>query len=138
MEGGGQPVNLADIRVPIFSVGAVQDHVAPWRSVFKLNALTDANQTFVLTAGGHNVGIVNPPGQRQSSHQMRERHAGERLLTPDQWLEASPPVDGSWWTPWVRWLVRHSSRRTGPPALGAPQDGLPPLDAAPGRYVHQR
>jgi len=134
----GQPINLADIRVPIFNVGAVQDHVAPWRSVFKLNALTDANQTFVLTAGGHNVGIVNPPGQRQSSYQLRERHGGERLLTPDQWLEATPPVDGSWWTPWVRWLAGHSSERTRPPALGAPQAGLPPLDPAPGRYVHQR
>ena len=134
----GHPVNLADIRVPIFNVGAVQDHVAPWRSVFKLNALTDANQTFVLTAGGHNVGIVNPPGQRRSSYQLRERHAGERLLTPDQWLQATAPVDGSWWTPWVRWLRRHSSRRTAPPALGAPQAGLAPLDPAPGRYVHQR
>ena len=134
----GHPVNLADTRVPIFNVGAVQDHVAPWRSVFKLNALTDANQTFVLTAGGHNVGIVNPPGQRRSSYQLRERHAGERLLTPDQWLQATAPVDGSWWTPWVRWLRRHSSRRTAPPALGAPQAGLAPLDPAPGRYVHQR
>ena len=134
----GQPVNLADIRVPIFNVGAVQDHVAPWRSVFKLNALTDADQTFVLTAGGHNVGIVNPPGQRQSSYRLHERHAGERLLTADQWLEATSPVEGSWWTPWVRWLSRHSSRRTAPPALGAPHAGLRPLDPAPGTYVHQR
>ena len=46
----GAPVNLGDIRVPIFNVGTVQDHVAPWRSVFKLHALTDAEQTFVLTA----------------------------------------------------------------------------------------
>ena len=59
----GAPVNLHDIRVPVFNVGAVQDHVAPWRSVFKLQSLSDAEQTFVLTAGGHNVGIVNPPGR---------------------------------------------------------------------------
>jgi polyhydroxyalkanoate synthase len=134
----GQPVNLADIRVPIFNVGAVQDHVAPWRSVFKLNALTDADQTFVLTAGGHNVGIVNPPGQKLSSYRLRERHASDRLMTPDQWLEATSPVEGSWWTAWVHWLRRRSSRRTAPPALGAPQAGLQPLDPAPGRYVHQR
>jgi len=134
----GQPVNLADIRVPIFNVGAVQDHVAPWRSVFKLNTLTDADQTFVLTAGGHNVGIVNPPGQRHSSYQLHERHAGDRLLTPDEWLEATPAVEGSWWTPWFRWLHRLSSRRVAPPPLGTPQGAFAPLDAAPGRYVHLR
>jgi polyhydroxyalkanoate synthase len=135
---GGKPVNLHDIRVPVFSVGAVQDHVAPWRSVYKLHALTDAEQTFVLTAGGHNVGIVNPPGRARSSYRAHVWHAGDRLLTPDEWLEATAPVDGSWWTAWDEWLAAHSGRRVAPPSLGAPAAGLAPLDAAPGRYVHQR
>lgn len=134
----GTPVNLDDIRVPIFNVGAVQDHIAPWRSVFKLNALTDADQTFVLTAGGHNVGIVNPPGSAMSNYRMRTRHSGDRLLTPDEWLASTPRVEGSWWTAWVRWLSTHSSRQVPPPRLGAPKAGLPPLDAAPGSYVYQR
>jgi polyhydroxyalkanoate synthase len=134
----GRPVNLADIRVPVFNVGAVQDHVAPWRSVFKLQSMTDAPQTFVLTAGGHNVGIVNPPGGSRSSYRLREHRPGDRLLTPDQWLEATCEVDGSWWTPWVRWLRQHSSARAAPPAIGALRAGLRPLAPAPGRYVHQR
>ena len=134
----GVPINLDDIRVPIFSVGAIQDHVAPWRSVYKLNALTDADQTFVLTSGGHNVGIVNPPGQPKSNYRIRDWHAEDRLLTPDEWLASTEPVSGSWWTAWTRWLDEHSTGRVAPPALGSPQAGLPPLDAAPGRYVHQR
>jgi polyhydroxyalkanoate synthase len=134
----GEPVNLNDIRVPIFNVGTVQDHVAPWRSVFKLHALTDAEQTFVLTAGGHNVGIVNPPGQAKSSHRLRTWRDGDRLLTPDQWLAATPAVADSWWTPWRHWLQQHSSRRVAPPKMGARAQGLAPLDAAPGRYVHER
>lgn len=48
----GKPVHLSDIRVPIFNVGTAQDHVAPWRSVFRLHALTNAEQTFVITTGG--------------------------------------------------------------------------------------
>jgi polyhydroxyalkanoate synthase len=134
----GMPVNLNDIHVPIFNVGTVQDHVAPWRSVFKLHALVDVDQTFVLSAGGHNVGIVNPPGQAKSSYQMRHWHAGDRLLTPDEWLEATPSVPGSWWVAWVQWLVRHSMHRVDPPRMGAPEAGLRPLEAAPGTYVHQR
>jgi polyhydroxyalkanoate synthase len=134
----GDSINLADIRVPIFSVGAVQDHVAPWRSVFKLHALTEAPQTFVLTAGGHNVGIVNPPGHAVTSYRSLARHAGERLLTPEEWLSAAPQTEGSWWLGWFGWLERHSSGERKPPAMGAPRKGLPVLADAPGSYVMER
>jgi polyhydroxyalkanoate synthase subunit PhaC len=133
----GVPISLDDLRIPIFSVGTVQDHVAPWRSVFMLNRLTDADQTFVLTAGGHNVGIVNPPGTALSSYRIAHWQPGDRLLTPDEWLAQAPQLDGSWWNAWFDWLTRHSSGQRKPPAMGAPGAGLPVLEAAPGSYVHQ-
>jgi len=135
---GGKPVTLRDIRAPIFNVGTVQDHVAPWRSVFKLHSLTDTEQTFVLTAGGHNVGIVNPPGSALSSYRLRRWHPGERLLGPDEWLARTSPVPGSWWEAWFDWLKEHSTRTTRPPRMGAPTARLAPLEAAPGSYVKQR
>jgi len=135
---GGHAINLADIRVPIFNVGAVQDHVAPWRSVFKLHALTDAEQTFALTAGGHNVGIVNPPGQTPTSHRIRRWQAGDRLLTPDEWLASTPQTDGSWWTPWFAWLRSHSTGTRKPPPIGVPGRGSRALADAPGQYVLER
>lgn len=130
----GRAVNLADIRVPIFNVGAVQDHVAPWRSVFKLHALTDAEQTFVLTAGGHNLGIINPPGNPKSSYRLRTWRGNDRLLTPDEWLAEVQPVQGSWWTAWGEWL--NALDKTNTARLGAPQ--LASLGPAPGQYVFQR
>ena len=131
-------VNLEDIKVPIFNVGAVQDHVAPWRSVFRLHQLTHAPQTFVLTAGGHNVGIVNPPGSSKSSYRVSTWRGGDRILTPEEWLEHSEFRTGSWWGEWFDWLEQHSGGWRTPPDMGAPQSGLPPLCAAPGSYVYMR
>ena len=74
---------------------------------------TTADQTFVLTAGGHNVGIVNPPGQPKSSHRIRHWKHLDRLLTPDEWLADTHAVPGSWWTPWLAPMPRvvSSARR---------------------------
>jgi len=134
----GAPVNLGDIRVLIFNVRAVQDHVAPWRSVSKLQALTDAEQTFVLTGGGHNVGIVNPPGQPKANYRIRTWQAGDRLLTPDEWLDATTVERGSWWTLWSTWLARHSSGRVAPPPMGAAAHGLAPHERCRARPVRAR
>src|ERR1700730_6816503 len=51
-----RPVWFGDIRVPCFAVGTVTDHVAPWRSVYKIHLQECREVTFVLTSGGHNTG----------------------------------------------------------------------------------
>jgi poly(3-hydroxyalkanoate) synthetase len=35
-EVDGKPVSLRDIHVPLFAVSTIADHVAPWRSVYKI------------------------------------------------------------------------------------------------------
>jgi polyhydroxyalkanoate synthase len=131
----GRPVALSDVRMPMFVVATLRDHVAPWRSVHKLHLLTEADLTFVLTAGGHNVGIVNPPGMASRSYQMSRRSADGRYVDPESWMAVTPRATGSWWPAWGAWLTEHSPLSAQPPAMGAPEKGYPPLADAPGFYV---
>lgn len=150
---GGRPVALADIRLPMFVVGTVRDHVAPWRSVHKIHLLNDSAITFVLTSGGHNAGVVSEPGHPRRSYQIATRAAGGRYVDPDQWRADAPRHDGSWWPAWDDWLAQRASGRIAPPTMGgaiggamggvkgkATGSGATPavLDDAPGHYVRQK
>jgi len=133
----GEQLELSDIRVPMFVVGTETDHVAPWRSVYKVGKLVrSADYTFCLTSGGHNAGIISGPQHPKRRHRVHTSRSGARLLSPDRYLEKIEPLPGSWWPTWAKWLEEHSSaRKVAPPAMGAPKQGLKPLDKAPGAYV---
>lgn len=134
----GRPVALNDIRTPIFAVGTERDHVAPWPSVFKIEALTDTDVTFALTSGGHNAGIVSEPGHKNRSYRIGTKGAMDRYVDPQTWLARTAPQDGSWWEAWKIWLDGHSGAPTAPPAMGAPEAGYPVITDAPGTYVFQK
>ncbi|MEF8731559.1 MAG: alpha/beta fold hydrolase [Candidatus Accumulibacter meliphilus] len=132
----GRAISISDIHCPIFAVAAVTDHVAPWHSVYKLHLQSDATElTFVLTSGGHNVGIVNEPGHPRRSYQLSVCHEGDRCIDPETWKEKTPTTEGSWWPAWQQWLEAHSSGSEAPPLMGAPEKGYAPLCDSPGTYV---
>ena len=136
----GETVNLNDIRVPMFVVGTETDHVAPWKSVYKVSGLTSSPEfTFLLTSGGHNAGIVSGPVHPKRRHRVRTARANEPKLAADAWFEMTAPLPGSWWPAWADWLKQHSTaERVPPPAMGATEAGYAPIGEAPGEYVKQR
>jgi polyhydroxyalkanoate synthase len=135
----GRPATVGDIHAPLFVVATETDHVAPWRSVFKIQLLNPGEITFVLTNGGHNAGIVSEPGHPHRNFRILRREAGERYLGPEEWCAQAERRDGSWWTAWTAWLSAHSGPpRIAPRAMGAADRGFPVLDEAPGRYVYER
>jgi polyhydroxyalkanoate synthase len=136
-QAGGRSVTLADIHVPLFVISTVKDHVAPWRSVYKIHLLTDTNLTFVLAAGGHNAGIVSEPGHPHRSYQIAAHKEGDRHPDPDTWQAVTPKKEGSWWPAWQAWLAEHSTGLVPAPSMGAPERGYAPLGEAPGVYVQQ-
>jgi polyhydroxyalkanoate synthase subunit PhaC len=131
----GAPVALQDIRTPLFSVGTVRDHVAPWKSVYKILLLTESDVTFVLTSGGHNAGIVSEPGHKGRSYQLSTIQNTEHYESPEEWQKTTPTKDGSWWEPWQLWLAAYSDEnKVNPPPIGA-DDKYVVIDDAPGKYV---
>jgi polyhydroxyalkanoate synthase len=133
----GEQLELSDIRLPMFVVGTETDHVAPWRSVYKVGKLVrSTDYTFCLTSGGHNAGIISGPQHPKRRHRVHTSRSGARLLSPDKYLEKIEPLPGSWWPTWAKWLEeRSSARKVAPPSMGAPKQGLKPLGKAPGTYV---
>ena len=128
----GKVISLNDISAPLFVVGTESDHIAPWRSVYKINLFTRTASTFVLTKGGHNGGIISEPGHRGRHYRIGHAPAEENYVDPDSWLDAHDTQEGSWWPAWTGWLAQHSSSQVSPP------QSAPSLGAAPGTFVMQK
>ncbi|MFZ4605889.1 MAG: PHA/PHB synthase family protein [Caulobacter sp.] len=131
----GRPLSLGDIRAPIFLVGTEADHIAPWRSVYKLHGLNGGALTFVLASGGHNAGIVSEPGHPHRHYRIGTRAVGAPTPGRGEWEAAATRVEGSWWPAWGDWLAARSGDRVAPPPMGGAD--YPPLADAPGDYVRQ-
>ena len=129
----GRSVSLGDIEVPIFLVGTERDHVSPWRSVYKLHHLCEAEITFVLTSGGHNAGIISEPGHAGRNYKLDTRPRHGAWTSQQEWGQGLDALSGSWWPAWHDWLAARSSpqlkAKTTPIAMR--------LGAAPGDYVRQ-
>jgi polyhydroxyalkanoate synthase len=134
-EAGGRPISLADVRAAIFAVGTERDHVAPWRSTYKIFLQVESDVTYLLTVGGHNAGIVSEPGHHGRSFRVATKRPIDHYVDPDTYYANAPVKEGSWWPEWVGWLKDRSGPPVAAPAMGAPQSGYPPLADAPGLYV---
>ena len=129
----GRPIALTDIRLPLFAVATMSDHVSPWRSVYKIHLLSQCEVQFVLSSGGHNAGIVSEPGHKGRHYYTAMHPRGDCYTDPDRWIETAEERDGSWWEEWRSWLERKSPGGQVPAlALNAG------LCAAPGTYVLER
>lgn len=131
----GRPVHLESISAPVFAVATASDHVAPWRSVFKLTHILDTDVDFVLTNGGHNAGIISEPGHVGRTYRKLAHRYGTGHPDPDEWSVTASEMAGSWWPEWTRWLETHSAA---PEGKGRKPPSYPSLGPAPGTYVLER
>ncbi len=101
------------------------------------DGLPDGEVTFLLTSGGHNAGIVTPPGHPRRIYQISRSGEHEHYQDPERWQLQTPVHQGSWWPEYQSWLAEHSGQQGTPPPMGTENGDYPALCDAPGEYIHQ-
>jgi len=121
---------LGRVRCDTYVVGGLADHIAPWTAGWRSAAALGPDTMFVAARGGHIQALLTPPGRAGGYAARRVGDARD----PQRWIDAAEWTDGSWWEHWTSWLSARADRRIPAPRLGSA--AYPPLDDAPGRFVH--
>lgn len=127
----GVPIDLRQIQQDVYAVGAIQDHIVPWQSAWRITQLAGGHSEFVLAASGHIAGIINPPSKGRG-YWTNDKPVG----SAKEWFETAEHHDGSWWNNWLEWLKPHSGEMVAPPSMG--NEAHPPITPAPGTYVLEK
>jgi polyhydroxyalkanoate synthase len=129
----GEAIDLGKLTCDTFIVGAVTDHLTPWKACYRASSHLGAKDlTFALSNGGHVAALVNPPGNPKAYHYIGPATASDG----DSWLEQSPKLNGSWWESWAKWCVKRSGKMiAAPKQLGS--KAYTPVCDSPGEYVKQ-
>ena len=127
----GRSVDLGLINRPTFFLATEDDHIAPWRSVWKGAGYVGGAPQFVLAGSGHVAGVINAPDQKKYGYRDLTSTLSE-MAEPERMLVKHPPEEGSWWPRWKRFLDD----------VAVPGAGVVPMspvahaiESAPGRYV---
>jgi len=126
----GVTLDLGAVKNDVFSVASIDDHIAPWRSVYKMTQVFSGDVTFRLGHSGHIAGIINAPGAGKGNFWENDVN----VPSADDWFAAARKQPGSWWPTWLAWISARSGPRV--PAPGQPgSPAHPALEPAPGSYV---
>ena len=132
LEIDGHRLDPGKVDIDTYVLSAVDDHIVPWVSAYKTTQLFGGDRRFVLSTSGHIAGIVNPP-RPKSMHWTNDALPAD----PQEWKDNADLQAGTWWEDWATWIAKQggpmvAARR----ALGSKDH--PPIEPAPGRYVHDR
>ncbi|MDQ6931040.1 MAG: class I poly(R)-hydroxyalkanoic acid synthase [Candidatus Eremiobacteraeota bacterium] len=131
LEIGGVKLDLSKIRNDTYFVATLEDHIAPWKTVYRGMQSFGGTSRFRMGYSGHIAGIVNPPGNPKGSW-----YEGELAPSAQAWFDAAKKHDGSWWSDWYAWLTERSGEQVPKRAQGS--EAYPPQEEAPGTYVLEK
>ncbi|MBE0621470.1 MAG: class I poly(R)-hydroxyalkanoic acid synthase [Burkholderiales bacterium] len=129
----GVPIDIRKINIPAYFISTAEDHIAPWKSVYKGARVLSGKVRFVLGGSGHIAGIVNPPAANKYCYWTNP----ELPEDSDEWLARAARHEGSWWPDWQAWMDANNGGVK--VAARVPGDGkLKVIEDAPGSYVSLR
>jgi polyhydroxyalkanoate synthase subunit PhaC len=133
LEHAGVRIDLRSIENDVYSVASIEDHIAPWRSVYKMTQLFGGNVRFRLGHSGHIAGIINPPSSGKGNYWESDANPP----TADEWMARARKHAGSWWPDWQAWITERSGERV-PASISPGSAAYPALGPAPGTYVLEK
>ncbi|HEX3674303.1 MAG TPA: class I poly(R)-hydroxyalkanoic acid synthase [Rhizomicrobium sp.] len=130
-------LDLHKVKVPVYLQSAKDDHIAPFRSVYKSTHLFGGPVRYIIAGSGHIAGVINPPSANKYQFWTNDKFGGEKgkpyPATVEDWQAGTTETPGSWWGDWDKWLSKLSGKKV---AARKPGDGkLKVLGDAPGTYV---
>jgi polyhydroxyalkanoate synthase len=128
------PIDLRTIDIPVYIQSGRDDHIAPYKSVYKATQIYSGPVRFMLAGSGHIAGVVNPPAAKKYQHWLNE--TSKNPPSADDWLKGATEYPGSWWHDWDKWLSALSGEKV--PARDPAAGKLAPIEDAPGSYVKVR
>ena len=126
----GTTVDLRNVTCDTFVVAGRTDHLIPWDAAYRTTQVMGGDSTFVLSNGGHIQAILNPPDNPKAAYLVSETLPP----TAEESHERAARSRDRGGRPGTRGSVL-----VGPKVRARKRPGNaahPPLDAAPGRYVH--
>ena len=126
----GEKIDLSNVENNIYIVGCKEDHISPFKTIFKSTELLTGNIEFILSGSGHVAGIVNPPEKSKRGYFTD----GELSKGVKHWLHTAKENEGSWWIHWTNWLDKVSEKQA-PAVYNIGNEDYPPVEPSPGKYV---
>jgi len=125
----GVKLDLKQVKTPVYVQSSKEDHIAPYRSVYKGARLFGGPVNFMMAGSGHIAGVINAPAAQKYQHWTNP----ELPPTVEEWMTGAVEHPGSWWPNWAEWLKARSGAQV--PARDPAKGPLPPIEDAPGTYV---
>ncbi len=126
---GGERLDLSKVKTPIYVQSSKEDHIAPFRSVYRGARLFGGPVNFMMAGSGHIAGVINHPDAQKYQYWTNDKLPE----TVEAWVAGAQEHPGSWWPNWGQWLAGKSGKLI--PARDNQAGPLKAIEAAPGSFV---